>query len=252
MVIIMPRDIILFKLMRVGPAKILYLLRKLHELEDFKTVTLDAIRQRIFLLIGDGYLGSRYYPKYQFALYALTEKSIQELVNTGIAVETIRAVLPSAHTVLHELTVTKVLRAFYDDSVRCGYTFTHVDENLLKQKYRSDKRKGFLPDLMLRLRLASGSAVTMRVEIDRGTVPAFLVSKKIEKLVTEKIVFIVLCDQRRRMETLIDAVIKYTLLKMQKKSDNLFLGLTTDFCKSGLGGTSFYRIDSNDVRIRLT
>jgi hypothetical protein len=235
-----PRDLDIFRILASGPMaapQIRHELTKFHAKDPKKKddkgdgyariMTQDALKMRMCRLRKDGYIVSRIYPekhgKGTFALYALTPRSIEVLVQEhGFNCKHIRATLPSKETVVHELQVVDIVKTIKRDGGKLRYEYDIEDENFLKARAgeSGEVRKRLpYPDLHVTLYFKVGRETEVKnfaVELDNATILESRVCDRAHRLyVAKKWITMVICPQRERINKLRTAFGLY--IEEQKK-----------------------------------
>ena len=261
------RDILIFKVLSSGPAKLSVikdLLTKIYK-EDIDS---EALRVRLYALRQQKYVqAKRYVPRgivklrykdkklrqegmtnkegsqnkrqmmaqnklngWGHTLYALTEGAVEWLGMVGYTRDKIRIGLPGQFFVAHELMVTDIVRAVKREASQLRYDFQIYDENTIRALDFGKKHKSF-PDLVVILRFIVDGQYKMRtvaVEIDNDTeVPAAVFVKMIKHI---EPIILVLCPTSQRIVKLQQFIIKQTDFDLMHK---VFFGNVNDFSANG-------------------
>jgi hypothetical protein len=208
-----------------------------------RDMTLAALRTRINILRKDDYIQSQLYRTRKgpeiFALYCLTDLSIDVLVENGMERDHTRACLPHKFGVVHEMMVTEVVRTIKQESGRLFYKFRFHDENTLKSRARGAKLR--YPDLLVTLYIPrDGSSLrkVVAVEIDNDTLPNPRVIEKAVGVAEQySVPSMILCTTGKRIAKLQNEFRIAFPNKNAEMSMKVFFALTHDFTHKGFVDT---------------
>ncbi|MBA4372234.1 MAG: hypothetical protein C0402_05180 [Thermodesulfovibrio sp.] len=232
-------------------------LRVLSDATEFsRDMTLEALRIRLKRMRREGFVQSQRYRSRTgadvFALYSLTDLSIDALVENGMEHEHIRTHLPHRYGVVHELMVTDVVRTIKREAGQLFYRFKFKDENVLKTEYRGAGMR--YPDLMVTL-FPDGDASkkVVAIEIDNGTISLKrVVEKAVGLFELFKVPSMILCRTARRISNMQNEFRQTFPNKDDVMAVKIFFALIQDFTHKGFVETRWLTMwDEQAAVVRL-
>jgi len=228
------RDGILLKLLISGPCTFLYLLKTCLYFESD-----SALRQRLAQLIRSGHIKSRSYRDektgHKFSLYVLGPAGVRFVVrNKDCTVDEIRNMLPSVHTVAHELVLTDIVRKLRWESDRIGHRLCYYDDPKCRGHRHLLNITGPVSDLMVDITLVDITVpYRLLVEVDMGSVALL---EMVDRTLKQEHMVIFICTEQGRIDQLQDAMRGH-----DKLSDMVFFATAYEFCRQpgGVFGTNF-------------
>ena len=241
------RDLRIFKLLTLGVTTF-DMLRSLL-LDVFKIdITRTALEKRLSVLRSGGYIQSKKYKQIEkhgnITLYTLTVKSVSVLTWQGQLIENIRWGLPSDTMSHHELAGTKALHSIIRGAARGLYNFRFIDSSILKQQ-RKPRSKSEIVDLALKLNFNDGGMRDINLEIDRSTVLAHEMAKRLKSLSDKREIVIVLCRTSLRIDSLIK------ICRDRFYSDFVLFALQNEFNESAFEKAIFKNLQEEKCIIVL-
>jgi hypothetical protein len=241
------RDERLLKLIMPGACTFKYLWEK----AGAYFTSQESLRQRLSQLGQAEFIESRIYQSKEnekYALYVLGAAGVDFLsTERYYPTDQIRTMLPSAHTVPHELVVTDVVRCLLRESLRVPYFLRYYDDPVCRKHQKLLGLSGpTIPDLMVAIRHQwAGRPYRLMFEVHMGTVPVLNVIDKATKHKNWQIIY--LCLNRDDIHNLKTAMQEHR----EKLKVGIYFATVYDFCTvpGGIFGTNYITLD--DRRISL-
>ena len=202
----------------------------------------SALRQRLAELQKNNYIESNLYVDNttgkKFALYVLGPAGSNWLIeNRRAEAWEIRTLLPSAHTVSHELVVVEIVRRLRKERWKWHYKLEYYDDPGCKKYKKVLGLKGPVPDLLCDLQMYSKEAnLNRRSRISfevHDTTPVVAV---VDKALKHENQTIYLCNTQDKIRDLRAA------MKARSELEGLvYFALCGEFCEAagGIFGTNF-------------
>ena len=208
--------------------------------QDNYLFTKKALKNRLTLLLKDGFIKSRTYGyrdgKGRCALYVVGKMGIPELYRHGFEHTDIRCTLPHKFAIAHETLVTDIVKGVKRESSRVGFKVKIVDENHLRKTVK--KKRLPIPDLMVSMvfHLDSGKVLERIIclEIDNDTMPVADIYKKCTKLERPTIFIIATHERMDRLRSYFETMKTDPLF--ENIADKVSLLLMSDLLAQGLVG----------------
>lgn len=241
------RDERLLKLMVPGSCTFKYLWEKV----GAYFTSQEALRQRISQLAQAEAIVSQVYQgkeNEKYALYVLGPAGVNFLSGERhYSPDQIRTMLPSAHTVPHELVVTDVVRRLIQESMQVGYRLRYYDDPTCRQHHKLLGLRGpTIPDLLVEIKYQwVGQPYRAMIEVNMGTVPLVNIVDKATKQKDWQMFF--LCSNYDDIRNLRDAMHEHR----EKLKAIIYLITIYDFCTApgGIFGSNYLTLDDRRVSL---
>ena len=207
-----------------------------------------AMRQRLAQLASSDHIESRLYPDSKtgakFALYVLGSAGIEYLTELGYTADEIRTLLPSPHTVPHELVVTDVVRRLRHESLQMSYGLKYYDDPACRAHKKLLGLRAPIPDLLVEIKLRDvPKSHRILIVIHMGTQPVLEV---VDKVLKQEHVTLFLCSTRESLTALRAAMQEHSKLQGM-----VYFSLIYDFFENqgGIFGNNYTTVDGKSVSL---
>jgi DNA-binding PadR family transcriptional regulator len=233
------RDLKILWLLSSGPVSTNRIRDELF-IHNGKKLSRQCVERRINKLVQMGYVVKQQYKvsRKVLTVVALDELGQNEVTNNfSIAREHIRVGLPNQLKLLHELMLSAIMSILRKEGEsKYKLIALHDDSVLKRQTPPSQRRGGYLPDLVLEMTRPSNGRIVIYVELDTGNKSKSYWQPKIKSW---NEVALVLCLNAQRL-----ARMKWYVQHSGRKVPTGF-ALAHDFIKNGLAQTVFDWLPGN-------
>lgn len=238
------RDGILIKQLVPGACTFKYLWDEI----GFHFTTEHALRQRLAQLAKSEYIQSKLYDNHsdgpKFALYVVGPAGIAYLTENAYTADEIRTLLPSQHTVAHELVVTDIVRTLQAESMQMEFPLKYYDDPACRSQRKLLGLKAPVPDLLLELKWKNAPLThRVNIEVHMGTVPLLEV---VDKALKQEWQTLFICNTTENMDKLWKAMANRPELKSM-----VYFTLISEFCTKpgGIFGSNYMALNGRRVSL---